>query len=416
MKKKNWNLIIGLIITGIFLAMAIIGRFWTPCSTTAMSAMEMNQAPSLAHWMGTDNFGRDIFSRVMNGSGSTFIIAVCTVTFGCIVGTIVGALTGYYGGLFDNIIMRLTKLYFTYTGRQVQQAPPGSKRRFRFRTAAFIGLPVLIAAGTVVLGMFFDQIPIFQRDRMPKIVAHRTGGIMASENSLEGVDESVKKGIYGVETDIQRTKDGAYIINHDNTFRRLTGVNKTPGALTLAEVKELRIRDTTGSGALLEVPTMEELLDRCKGRITPFVELKGASADRRMADDAVAAIRERNMTDETVLISLNYKVLDYIKKTYPEFETGVLIFAGLGDVSKLNCDMIIMEEEMSTYAQIQTIHAAGKKAGVWTVNKEEELRRFLDSEADCIITDEIPMAVRIQEELQSRSDVQLMHDRLTLMP
>ena len=45
-----------------------------------------------------------------------------------------------------------------------------------------------------------------------------------------------------------------------------------------------------------------------------------------------------------------------------------------------------------------------------------KLRRFLDSEADCIITDEIPMAVRIQEELQSRSDVQLMHDRLTLMP
>ena len=338
---------------------------------------------------------------------------------------IAGALSIVLGGYLNagvtflvssNIIMRLTKLYFTYTGRQVQQAPPGSKRRFRFRTAAFIGLPVLIAAGAVVLGMFFDQIPIFQRDRMPKIVAHRTGGIMASENSLEGVDESVKKGIYGVETDIQRTKDGAYIINHDNTFRRLTGVNKTPGALTLAEVKELRIRDTTGSGALLEVPTMEELLDRCKGRITPFVELKGASADRRMADDAVAAIRERNMTDETVLISLNYKVLDYIKKTYPEFETGVLIFAGLGDVSKLNCDMIIMEEEMSTYAQIQAIHAAGKKAGVWTVNKEEELRRFLDSEADCIITDEIPMAVRIQEELQSRSDVQLMHDRLTLMP
>ena len=114
MKKKNWNLIIGLIITGIFLAMAIIGRFWTPCSTTAMSAMEMNQAPSLAHWMGTDNFGRDIFSRVMNGSGSTFIIAVCTVTFGCIVGTIVGALTGYYGGLFDNIIMRLNDILLSF--------------------------------------------------------------------------------------------------------------------------------------------------------------------------------------------------------------------------------------------------------------------------------------------------------------
>ena len=219
-------------------------------------------------------------------------------------------------------------------------------------------------------------------------------------------------GVYGAETDIQRTKDGSYVINHDNTFGRLTGVDMEPGEMTLAEVKELRIRDTTGSGALLEVPTMEELLDRCKDRITAFVELKGPSADRKMADDAVAAVRERGMTDQAVLISLDYGVMDYIETTYPEMETGVLIFAGLGDISSLNCDIIIMEEEMASFAQILNIHAAGKKAGIWTVNTGDGIKHFMDSGADYMITDEVVMAVRLREELEARTDMQLMENRI----
>ena len=221
--------------------------------------------------------------------------------------------------------------------------------------------------------------------------------------------------MYGAETDIQRTKDGAYVINHDSTFSRLTGVDKAPEELTLAEVKELRIKDTTGSGALLEVPTMEELLDRCKGRITAFVELKGASVDEKMADAAVAAIRERDMTDEAVLISLKYDVLDYVKKTYPEIKTGVLIFGGMGDISKMSCDIILMEEDMSTFWQIMQLKAAGKQTGIWTVNKEDGMKHFLNSGADYIITDDIPMAIRMQEELKKRTDVQLMEDRIEFL-
>ena len=317
--------------------------------------------------------------------------------------------------LGSNLIVQLTKFYFHHTGRELQQNPGRPRRRVLVLMTAFIIVPLLIGGTACFVGAFFNQIPIFETDTVPKIVAHRTGGVMASENSLEGIDESVKIEVYGVETDIQRTKDGAYVINHDNSFKRLTGVDKKPGDLTLAEVKELRIRDTTGGGALLEVPTLEELLDRCKGRITPFIEFKGVSADRRMADDVVASIRERDMTDEVVLISMNYDVLDYVEKNDPEFETGVLIFAGIGDVSRMNCDMIIMEEEMSSFPQISKIHAAGKKAAVWTVNTEDGLRHFLDSEIDCIITDEVPMAVMVQEELKDRTDVELMEDRIEIV-
>lgn len=113
-KKHNYNLIIGCVLTGILLLMAIIGQFWTPYGETEMNAAAKNMGPSLAHLMGTDNFGRDIFSRVMIGSGNTFLVALCTVAIGAAFGTIIGALTGYFGGWIDEVIMRINDVILSF--------------------------------------------------------------------------------------------------------------------------------------------------------------------------------------------------------------------------------------------------------------------------------------------------------------
>ena len=106
-QRKNHYLRIGLAITAVITAMALVGCFWTPYAPTAMSGSEKFAAPSLRHLFGTDNFGRDIFSRVMVGARTTFFISACTVTIGAVVGTLVGALTGYFGGLVDELLMRV---------------------------------------------------------------------------------------------------------------------------------------------------------------------------------------------------------------------------------------------------------------------------------------------------------------------
>ena len=103
-------------------------------------------------------------------------------------------------------------------------------------------------------------------------------------------------------------------------------------------------------------------------------------------------------------------VIAYVERTYPEFETGLLIFSGLGDVSKLECDMIIMEEEMATVSMIDNIHDAGKKVGVWTVNTRKALYHFLDTDADTIVTDQVLMALEVQNKLLDRTDMQVMID------
>ena len=105
-KKPNGFLLAGLIITSMMLLVAVIGLFWTPYVPTAMKYGRF-QPPSFLHLFGTDNFGRDIFSRVMKGTGTTLAIALTTVSIGAVIGTIVGAVTGYFGGLVDDVLMRL---------------------------------------------------------------------------------------------------------------------------------------------------------------------------------------------------------------------------------------------------------------------------------------------------------------------
>jgi len=106
MKRRNAYLTAGLIITGVLFTMILVSAFWTPCDPAAMSGREKLLSPSLTHWMGTDNFGRDIFSRVMKGAGTTLVIALCTVAIGALCGLIAGSLTGYFGGVVDAVLMR----------------------------------------------------------------------------------------------------------------------------------------------------------------------------------------------------------------------------------------------------------------------------------------------------------------------
>lgn len=106
--KINRYIIVGGIMTALALMTALVALFWTPYETTAMSAAEKFAAPSLRHIFGTDNFGRDIFSRVMNGVGTTLLISIMIVAISATAGILLGAVTGYFGGILDEAVMRIT--------------------------------------------------------------------------------------------------------------------------------------------------------------------------------------------------------------------------------------------------------------------------------------------------------------------
>ncbi|NLL72735.1 MAG: ABC transporter permease [Clostridiales bacterium] len=113
-KTCHFNYILGLLITSLVLLMVLIGFFYTPYDPNEMNVALKNNPPTLAHLLGTDNFGRDILSRVMKGAGTTYIIAVVVVIIGGTLGTIVGTLTGYFGGWFDEVVMRLNDVLTSF--------------------------------------------------------------------------------------------------------------------------------------------------------------------------------------------------------------------------------------------------------------------------------------------------------------
>lgn len=263
---------------------------------------------------------------------------------------------------------------------------------------------VAVLALAIPGGLLFND--VFRADRDILVIAHRAGGNSAPENSIQGLDNTVSLGVKAVEIDVQRTSDGAYVLNHDDTFARLAGVNKKVNELTLAEVKALDI--SAAKDGSVRVPTLEEFLIAAKGRATSFIELKGATADTQMVDDVVALIDRLGMRDQVVLISLKYDLITYIEDRYPAYDSGFLYFLSIGDATKLVGDYIIMEEAEGTDERLAALMAAGKRPIVWTVNTPESMEKFADKEVYGLITDEMADLQKVIEANKKASSAELL--------
>lgn len=109
------NLLIGLILTGIFTAAALLSFVWTPYDITTVDIASKLQTPSAAHWFGTDHFGRDIFSMIMVGARTSLAVALVAVGIGMGIGVPLGlAAAVRKDSLLDEFIMRGNDLVFAF--------------------------------------------------------------------------------------------------------------------------------------------------------------------------------------------------------------------------------------------------------------------------------------------------------------
>ena len=105
--KRDKKAMMGLVIICILLCCALVPSILAPYGLDEQRPAEALQWPNLLHLMGTDNFGRDIFSRIIYGARTSIVVGFIAVGFACITGTLIGAAAGYYGGKADNVLMRL---------------------------------------------------------------------------------------------------------------------------------------------------------------------------------------------------------------------------------------------------------------------------------------------------------------------
>jgi ABC-type dipeptide/oligopeptide/nickel transport system permease subunit len=73
-----------------------------------------NEAPSMAHWMGTDEFGRDLLSRIIHGARTSLSVAITAITISVFAGMCLGAMAGYFGGMFDRVITAIVDLTWSF--------------------------------------------------------------------------------------------------------------------------------------------------------------------------------------------------------------------------------------------------------------------------------------------------------------
>lgn len=106
-RKMDSDMKLGIVIVGFVIFLALLSLVYTPYDPYGMDTAQRFRWPSFEHLLGTDNFGRDIFSRVITGARFTLLVAICTVASGTFFGIVLGFTAGYLGGLADEIIMRL---------------------------------------------------------------------------------------------------------------------------------------------------------------------------------------------------------------------------------------------------------------------------------------------------------------------
>ena len=108
---KNKAAVVGLIIISLLLFGAIFAGVITPYDFDKQDLTARFEMPSMAHLLGTDEFGRDLFTRILYGARISLFVGILSVSVGCLFGGTLGALAAYYGGRVDNFIMRFLDIW-----------------------------------------------------------------------------------------------------------------------------------------------------------------------------------------------------------------------------------------------------------------------------------------------------------------
>ncbi len=114
-KRRKWiRFWIFLILAALIVFFAVCGPYFAPCDPLETDYSAALQAPSREHLFGTDNLGRDVLSRILYGAGNSFALTFLMIALVAAIGTILGGISGYFGGLLDTVLMRITDVLLAF--------------------------------------------------------------------------------------------------------------------------------------------------------------------------------------------------------------------------------------------------------------------------------------------------------------
>jgi peptide/nickel transport system permease protein len=112
--RRHHLAVVATVVLTLIVLVTIFAPVIAPYDPNALNPAEKLQNPSADHWFGTDDVGRDIFSRVLYGGRVSLVIGVAATLVALLIGTLIGAMSGYFGGLIDNALMRLVDVFLSF--------------------------------------------------------------------------------------------------------------------------------------------------------------------------------------------------------------------------------------------------------------------------------------------------------------
>ena len=173
--QQSWqhrSFVIGIILSFIMLLTGVVSLFWTPYSVELLDIPHKLQGVSTAHWLGTDHFGRDVFSMLMVGAWNSMLVSVFAIGFGAVIGVPLGALAAGKRGWVEETVMRFNDFAFAFPA---------------LLTAVM--LSAVYGPGTInsVLAIGIFNIPVFARiTRGSALSIYKREFILAARTSGKG--------------------------------------------------------------------------------------------------------------------------------------------------------------------------------------------------------------------------------------
>ncbi|MBN1946394.1 MAG: ABC transporter permease [Bradymonadales bacterium] len=115
-RAANLFIVVGGVLVAAWMGIALLGPVVSPFPATGLDILEQLQGPSSRHWFGTDENGADLLTLILHGARIALVVGGSTVLLSGAVGVLVGALSGYFGGVVDAVFMRLTDVVMAFPG------------------------------------------------------------------------------------------------------------------------------------------------------------------------------------------------------------------------------------------------------------------------------------------------------------
>jgi glycerophosphoryl diester phosphodiesterase len=240
-----------------------------------------------------------------------------------------------------------------------------------------------------------------------QVTAHRGYSRKAPQNTLSAIQKAIDVGSDWAEIDVQETRDGEVILLHDSDLKLMTGDGRKPGELTLADLRKLSARERFGPEFANErIPTLRDVIALARDQIKINIELKFYGKDRRLAKKVADLLREEEFEDECFVASLDYEGVRLAKRHNPRLRTAAIVTVALGDISKLDVDVLSVNAGLVNDRLLREARRLGKEVHVWTVNDRRAMRRWIERGENNVITDDPEMFLAVRKERAELGDVQ----------